>query len=539
MEQLDRDLEALRRGAPAWAAMRIEQRIALLEEVRPLAGRYAQEWVQAAVAAKGLPARSPLTGEEWISGPYGVLYGINRYIRTLRQFQRTGDVQIPGPVRKRADGTNVARVFPVDAYDKMIFSGITADVWLPEHFSTARFYRTQEHLPRVALVLGAGNVAAIGPLDVLYKLIAQGAVCMLKMNPVNEYLAPVFRKIFAPFIARDFLRVVTGGVDVGEYLTAHTEVDEIHITGSAQTHDAIVFGSPLKTQRRIEKPVSSELGNVSPTIVVPGKWTAADLRFQAENVVTQKMHNAGFNCIASQVLILPQTWEQRADFERELEGAFARIERRPAYYPGAEVRRSRIAGTDPGPVIRVDSSAPHEAFTTEAFAAVLAMTTLPGDDAQTFLTNAVRFANERLAGTLGANLIVDPATRRAIGAHFDDAIAALRYGAIGVNAWTGVAFLLAESTWGAYPGHTLEDIQSGIGIVHNAFLFDRAYKTVVTAPFRPFPRGLAHGSAALLPKPPWFVTNTQAAEIGRRLVEFEAAPSPLKIPGLFLSALRG
>jgi aldehyde dehydrogenase (NAD(P)+) len=251
------------------------------------------------------------------------------------------------------------------------------------------------------------------------------------------------------------------------------------------------------------------------------------------------MHNAGFNCIASQVLILAESWPQRAEFERELHAAFARSEARPAYYPGADSRRARIAGAGTGPVIHVDSGAPHEAFTTEAFAAVLAITTLPGDTAQSFLANAVRFANDRLAGTLGANVIIDPATQRALGPGFDDAIAALRYGAVGVNAWTGVAFLLAESTWGAYPGNTLEDIQSGIGLVHNAFLFDAAYKTVVTAPFRPFPRGLAHGSTTLLPKPPWFVTNRQAADIGRRLVEFESAPSLLKIPGLFASALRG
>ena len=46
------------------------------------------------------------------------------------------------------------------------------------------------------------------------------------------------------------------------------------------------------------------LGGVSPTIVIPGKWSAADLRFQAEHVATQKRHNNGFNCIASQVLII-------------------------------------------------------------------------------------------------------------------------------------------------------------------------------------------------------------------------------------------
>ena len=41
---------------------------------------------------------------------------------------------------------------------------------------------------------------------------------------------------------------------------------------------------------------------------------------------------------------------------------------------------------------------------------------------------------------------------------------------------------------GAYPGHTYTDVQSGIGAVHNALMLDKPLKTVVSAPFRPFPR---------------------------------------------------
>ena len=537
MEQLEADLAALRGGAVEWAGLSIPARIAALEALRPGILQHARRWVDAATAAKGLTPDSPAAGEEWMTGPYAVLYAVNRYLRTLRRLERSGDVGLPGPLHTRADGTHVARVFPVSAYDKLLFNGVTADVWLPTQYSNARYYRTAVREPRVALVLGAGNVAAIGPLDVLYKLVADGAVCMLKMNPVNDYLAPVYRDVFAPLIERNFLRIVTGGADVGAYLTAHPQIQEIHITGSAQTYDAIVFGGPDKTRRRLDKPVTSELGNVSPTIVVPGHWTDADLRFQAEHIATQKLHNAGFNCIAAQVVILARDWKQREQFERELERALARAPERPAYYPGAAGRREALgAGADV--LLRVDSDTASPAFLTEAFSAVLALTTLPRAEPAAFLQSAVRFANERLAGTLGANIIIDPATKRNLGDAFDDAVAALRYGAVGVNAWTGVAFLLAESTWGAYPGHTPEDIQSGTGVVHNAFLFDEAYKTVVSAPFRPFPRGLLHGSGALLPKPPWYVSHRRSAAVGKRLLDFEAAPNPIKLAGLFANAIR-
>ena len=50
--------------------------------------------------------------------------------------------------------------------------------------------------------------------------------------------------------------------------------------------------------------------------------------------------------------------------------------------------------------------------------------------------------------------------------------------------------------------------------MHNALLLDAPERTVVTGPFRPFPRSVAHGEFALFPKPPWFVTARSAATTG-------------------------
>ena len=166
------------------------------------------------------------------------------------------------------------------------------------------------------------------------------------------------------------------------------------------------------------------------------------------------------------------------------------------------------------------------------------MHTLPGEIEQ-YLASAVAFANEQLDGTLGANIIVHPKTERIFATEVDAAIAGLRYGCIGVNAWTGVGYFIAETPWGAYPGHTLEDAGSGIGVVHNSHLFSRSLKSVVRAPFAPFPRSLAGYGGALLPKPPWFVTNAMAARVGEALCAFEARPSPGKAGYVAALALRG
>jgi hypothetical protein len=45
----------------------------------------------------------------------------------------------------------------------------------------------------------------------------------------------------------------------------------------------------------------------SPVIVLPGGWSNADLKFQADLVATMRLHNGGHNCIASQVPVLPRT----------------------------------------------------------------------------------------------------------------------------------------------------------------------------------------------------------------------------------------
>ncbi|MEO0801239.1 MAG: hypothetical protein AAFY57_03040 [Cyanobacteria bacterium J06642_2] len=66
----------------------------------------------------------------------------------------------------------------------------------------------------------------------------------------------------------------------------------------------------------------------------------------------------------------------------------------------------------------------------------------------------------------------------------EQAIADLRYGTVAVNLWAAaVGYLMMSATWRAFPGRALDDTQSGRGVVHNAYLFDRPQKSVIRAPF--------------------------------------------------------
>ena len=74
--------------------------------------------------------------------------------------------------------------------------------------------------------------------------------------------------------------------------------------------------------------------------------------------------------------------------------------------------------------------------------------------------------------------------------------------------------------------------------MHNALLMAHSERTVVTGPFRPFPRSVLNGEMALFPKPPWFVTARSAASTGRKLSGYASGPSWAKLPSIFASAFR-
>lgn len=564
---LDNDLQLLSGNRERWVKTSIAERIAILSEIKEALLPVAQAWAETAARKKGIPQGSALEGEEWLSGPYTVMGYCNQMMSTLSQVQGKHHLDHV-PVRELPNGQVAARVLPHSIWDHLLLSGVTIDIWMQPGvtrdnlaYNTASIYDPASpdyKTGKLALVLGAGNIAAIAPLDVFHKLFAENEVAILKMNPVNDYLADFLTPALKPLIDRGFVRIVRGGTDVGQYLCNHPLVETLHITGAGASHDAIVWGVGAEGQAnkaantpKNARHITSELGAVCPTIVVPGPWSAADIRFQAEQVATQKLHNSGFNCVACQVLVMPKEWDQKAAFLSALESVFSKAEPRGLYYPGAKERLAEFCTNNPtfktikrpgtlDLVISTLDTSNAKARATEVFAPALNMIEIGGSDAEAYLMQAIRFANEQLYGTLGANIVIHPTTIAQIGRRrVEEILTNLHYGTIAINAWTGLGFLSAQSPWGAFPGHTPQDVQSGIGVVHNTMLFDKTERAVVEAPFRPFPRNLLSFSFTLLPRPPWFITNKKGGILGRLLVAFQYRPSFLKMPRIFLNALLG
>jgi acyl-CoA reductase-like NAD-dependent aldehyde dehydrogenase len=563
---LEKDLDGiigrLRDRAMEFARLNVATKVELLEDCLRGTRDVAGDWVAAACRAKGIALGAPVAGEEWIAGPALTLRNIRLLARTLREISEHGaPVLREKNFRDLPHGAVGVRVTPYDAFDGALYGGITAESWLQPGIKRAdvagrqaSFYKQRDPAGLVSLILGAGNVSSIPPMDILYKMFVDGSVVLLKMNPVNEYLGPFLERAFRPLIERGYLAIVYGGAEVGSYLCYHPNVGDVHITGSDRTHDLIVWGPPgperedrkRRNDPLLKKPITSELGNVSPVIIVPGPYSDAELTSMAENTAGMITNNASFNCNAAKMLILPKGWSLRDSFIKKLTDVLATVPPRKAYYPGAaqryhalttghsDVRKIGSAGEHTLPwtlVLGLDGADAGEPnFTTEPFCSILSEVSIGSDgDPAEFLRAATAFANDRVWGTLNATLFVHPKVEASssVTAALDDSLRDLRFGTVAINAWPAMGYALVTTPWGGHPSATLANVQSGIGWVHNAVMLEGIEKCVIRAPLKP------------MPKPIYFPSHKTLDHVGRRLVEFEAAPSWLKVPGIAMSALGG
>jgi hypothetical protein len=557
--RLDEMVGRLAEGARVFARLPLRDRVDLALGMRAGYARLAERQVHAACAAKGITLGTPPEGEEWATGPWCVTRHLRLVIESLEALAAGKNTPV-GPVDRTADGRLTVRVFPTGHVDGVLFSGMRVDVHLGTgtderelEQTRAAFYRGRGHDGRTVLILGAGNVAAIPGMDVITKMFNEGKVCLLKMNPVNAYLGPIIEEAFGEAVARGFLAVAYGGAEEGAYLARHGGIDEIHLTGSEHTYDALVWGPPgperearkARNEPVLTKPVTAELGNVSPILVVPGPYSDRELAFQAEAIAASVIYNASFNCNAGKMLVSPRGWVGRDSVLRAVERVFAATPPRRAYYPGAADRwRALTAGR---PAARAIGTAAEgclpwtllpgldpadrgeAAFVTEPFCSILSEVGVGSADPLEYLEQAVDFANERLWGTLSATLVVHPRTLRDRGTAqaVERAIARLRYGAVAVNTWAGWMFAFGSPPWGAHPGSTPQDIQSGVGWVHNTSMLEGVEKAVLRSPLTTFP------------KPAIFPSHRTAHLATRRIVRLDEELKLRHLPGVIAAAVRG
>ena len=214
-DEMDAAVQTLQARKDAWVALSVHERISIVDELIKDFAAIAPRWVAACVQAKGIPEDSLAVGEEWAAGVWPVIKQLRQLRQALVDIEAYGQPKIPGPVTTRPDGQVVAQVFPQTAYDRIFFMGVTAEVWMEPGVTVAELpqtqavnYRDKHHEGKVALVLGAGNDASLGLLDILNKLFIVDPVVLFKANPLNAYLGPLLLESLRGLVEPGFLRVV-------------------------------------------------------------------------------------------------------------------------------------------------------------------------------------------------------------------------------------------------------------------------------------------------------------------------------------------
>lgn len=549
---IDQALGTVKERAREFARLKPGAKVALLREC--IAGIVAEapSWV-----VEGARARGGSSAEEWLAGPSPTVRMFRLLAESLEQIAAGGTPLLGRGTRVRRDGRLEISLFPASTLDRVTFASFSGYVLMDAGVDTegararqAAFYRERDPEGGVSVVLGAGNVSSIPPMDVATKMFIEGKVSVLKMNPVNEWVGPFLERALAPLISRGYLRVVYGGAEVGEALVHHALVDDVHITGSDRTHDLIVWGPPGPERERrmaandplLKVPISSELGNVSAVAIVPYAYSDDELWFMSRNVVTMVFNNGSFNCNAAKVLVTARGWAQRDKFLDMIARGLSNAPTRKAYYPGAferyrtllgghEAERFGEGGEDKlqwALVRGLDASNRDEKlFTTEPFCGILSETSVGSADPVEFLDEVTPFMNDRLWGTLNTMLMVPPKLEAdpTVAAALDRSIVALRYGTVAINHWPALGYAFGTMPWGGHPSATLENIQSGLGWVHNTYMLDGVEKSVIRGPL------------VVTPYPLWFFDNPKADAAAPLVFHMEASPSWLKLPGLLMRVL--
>jgi acyl-CoA reductase-like NAD-dependent aldehyde dehydrogenase len=518
-------LASLQAGAAALAALGPAARGDLARRTALAVVAAADAWVEAAVAIKRAAGATAgaVAAEETATGPLATLRLLLVTARSLREIAATGLPRPAAPPRVLHRGGGDASFIGVEVLperwiaDRAMFGGHSGTVRCANPGDLASFERSwrQEcrERPRqggVAAVLGAGNVTGLAVADVVSQVFEHGRAAFVKLHPVHEPLLPVFRAALAPLVDAGLVALVAGGADVARAAIASPAVTHVHLTGGQAAFDAIAA--------TLAKPITCELGGVTPWIVVPGRYTPAQLAGQADVVAGSILNNTSFNCIATKCVVTCRGWEQRAAFLELVSRRLAAMPPRPAWYPGAAaawetVTESRLPadGTLPW-VFRqgVDPDREPRWLEREWFVPVAAEVPLDAADIEGFCTRATALCR-RLPGSLAASVTVPESLPKADAQRVERLVEHLEYGTVAVNTWSALGYAFASLPWGGFPGGTISAPRSGIGFVHDPLLLPLVHNSILRAPL------------LVRPAAPWLPWHRHGAAVTRGAVDVYAA----------------
>jgi hypothetical protein len=463
--------------------------------------------------------------------PALVINGLLKKLRALFVELDAGNGTLKAPLaRTTAGGSLAVSVFPLDTADKMGVGamGVKGEVWLEPGVKEAeRVYEGAKGEGKVSLVLGAGNQTFLGVVDVLDQLFLEGAVVLFKIHELRVGSHDYISHLFAELISEGFMRVLPVSTSRENMSKVLPVVDEVHITGGAQSAHRILWGDSVEEQKaniaastpRV-KSIKAELGNVTPYMICPGgAWKSSDLKHHASYFVQMVVMNCSCNCLSPKVLVLSKEWEHCAEFIRLVKEELAEQPLWPAYYPGVQGRYDAYAAAYPSAqiihtesavkpgadgqytaspsqrcippplpwlLVELDGTSVSDeeyALRNEAFAPCLAIVSLPAAKPEEFLTQASALCRNKLWGSLVASVIVHPDVEKQDQTLIDRIVPQLPYGSVVINSAGTLGYQVETAVWGAFPGEKLEAMQSGVGQIKNLLCLRSAQQSVVRCPF--------------------------------------------------------
>lgn len=565
---IDAVLHRLADGARRHASRGPAERARLAVQTATAVATVAIPWAEAAAGMKqtlepGSRGRSSpssasaaVLAEETATGPLVTLRLLLLTAQALADAGR-GRLSVPSPrIRpahpdRRGDRLHAGlddqvevNVLPASVaafHDRTVFRGYQGTVRCGSPGGVAAFERawareieTRPASGGVAVVLGAGNVTGLAAADAISQIFEHGRAVLLKLHPLHGALEPVLREALGPLVSAGVLEIVTGGADVAQAAVAAPLVTHVHLTGGDGAYDALVWGGPRRDRPAgarpvLAKPITCELGNVTPWIVVPGRYTTRQLECQADMIAASIVNNTSFNCIATKLVLTCRSWDQRREFIDHVQRRLAEQPPRPAWYPGGtslwETLAERQAPADGTlPIVfrgGLDPDRDARWMEREWFVPCAGEVAIEADSVDAFCSRAVEFTR-RLPGSLAATVTLPVTSDPAIHRRHEMLLDHLAYGVVAVNCWSALAYQMASIPWGGFPGGTLEDPRSGLGTVHDPLLLPLVHNSIVRGPL------------VVWPKPPWFAWHTRGLPLTRGLTAMygRAAAGGWTLPSL-------
>jgi len=376
----------------------------------------------------------------------------------------------------------------------------------------------------VTVVLGAGNQSFLSLIDTLQICLVDKEVVLLKHHPIRPHLFNLYSILLEPLIQKGYIRQIQDkGIPETTAMLSDKRVARVHLTGSLKTEQAVF---PIFSQKhdnnddnsQIREMVTSELGCVTPVIVVPGQYKEKELIHMARSIACSKKMSGGCNCNCANALVLPLVWEQKDVFRTILIEELQRAYDQPAYYPGAREKKSMLMkhyqslGEDRATVVKgrefagvvrnsednvvlLECGTPGKdgfdgtALIQEAFCPALAVVELDSNGCATeYLENVVvPFLNnkENIYGSLSCMMFAPQSffLEKNTDDVLDKTIAHLNYGTVAVNTLSLLGYMAALEG-GMWGGHYKElNHQSGYGCIGNLYgIEEQPSKSVVRGP---------------------------------------------------------